>query len=72
MWPLQTSSLEEKNLLYECKVLQNRIVKWIEILIFKGFDKVSNCMKYLIGEWCGIIVTHRKLKSEKMFLQTKT
>jgi hypothetical protein len=35
-------------------------VKEIEILIFKGFDKVYDCVKYMVKEWCGIIVTDRK------------
>jgi hypothetical protein len=43
-------------LLYECKVLWNIIVKGIEIWIFKG--KVYDYVKYMVGEWCGIIITH--------------
>jgi hypothetical protein len=38
----------------------NEIVKGIEILVFKGFDKVYDCVKCMIRKWCGIIITHRK------------
>jgi hypothetical protein len=40
LWPLETPSLDINKLLYECKVLWNEIVKWIEIFISKGFDVV--------------------------------
>jgi hypothetical protein len=36
---LETPSFDE-NKLYECKVLGNKIVKGVEILLFKGFDIV--------------------------------
>jgi hypothetical protein len=58
--PLETSSFEDNKLLYECNVLWNRIVKGIEILVFKSFDKGYDCMKYMIAEWCERIVTHIK------------
>jgi hypothetical protein len=48
MWPLKTLSLDENKLLYECKVLWNIIVKGIKILIFKGFGKVYDYVKYTI------------------------
>jgi hypothetical protein len=35
-------------------------VKGIEILVFKGFGKIYDYVKYMAGEWCGIIVTHIK------------
>jgi hypothetical protein len=57
----------EKILLYECKVLLNIIVKGIEILVFKGFDLVYNCVKFMLGKWCGII-THKKNLNEKIFV----
>ncbi len=38
----------------------NRVVKGIEALIFKGFGKIYDCVKYMVEEWCGITVTHRK------------
>jgi hypothetical protein len=57
---LETLSFDENKLLYECKVLWNRIVKAIEIFVFKGFDKVYDYVKYMVGEWCGIIVTYIK------------
>jgi hypothetical protein len=55
-----TFIFDENKLLYECKVLWNRIVKRIEILVFKGFGKIYDYVKYMVGEWCGIIVTHKK------------
>jgi hypothetical protein len=60
---LETLSLDETKLLYECKILWYIIMKGIEILVFKGFDKVYNYVKYMIGEWFGIIVTYKKMKS---------
>ncbi len=56
----KTPSLDENKLLYKCKVLWNKIVKGIEILIFKGFGKVYDSVKYMVEKWCGIIVTNRK------------
>jgi hypothetical protein len=38
----KTPSLDENKLLYECKVLWNKIVKGIEIFFFKGFDIIMN------------------------------
>jgi hypothetical protein len=45
---LETLSLDENKLLYECKVLWNIIVKGIEILDFKGFGKVYDYVNYTI------------------------
>ncbi len=56
---LETLSLGE-NKLYECKVSLNIIVKRIEILVFKFFCIVYECVKSMVGEWCGQIVIHRK------------
>jgi hypothetical protein len=44
---LKTPSLHE-NKLYECKILWNKIVKGIEILILKGFNIMYD--KPVIGE----------------------
>jgi hypothetical protein len=43
--PLETQPFEENKLLYKCKVSWNIIVKGIEILIFKGFGIVYDCVK---------------------------
>jgi hypothetical protein len=40
---LETSSLNENNLLYECKVLWNKFAKEIESSVFKGFGIVCEC-----------------------------
>jgi hypothetical protein len=48
LWSLKTPSLYENKLLYECKVLWNKIVKRTKILIFKGFNKIYNYVKYMI------------------------
>jgi hypothetical protein len=37
---LETPSLDENKLLYDCKVSWNIIVKGIEIFVLKGFDVV--------------------------------
>jgi hypothetical protein len=42
------------------KFLWNKIVKGIEILVFKGFGKIYYYVKYMVREWCDIIVTHKK------------
>jgi hypothetical protein len=44
-------------MLYECKVSWNRIVKGIKILILKVFSVVY--VKFMVGEWCGIVIIHR-------------
>jgi hypothetical protein len=41
------------------KLLWNKIVKGIEILLLKSFDIIHLYVKSMIGEWCGILVTHR-------------
>jgi hypothetical protein len=38
----ETPSLHENKLLYESKILWNKIVKGIEIFVFKGFDIIMN------------------------------
>jgi hypothetical protein len=58
--PLETFSFKKNKLLYECKIPWNRIVKGIEILVFKGSAIIYDYVKSMVGEWCGIIVTHRK------------
>lgn len=47
-------------MLYECKISSNKIVKRIEILIFKSFDIVYDYVKHMVRKWCDIIVTNRK------------
>jgi hypothetical protein len=47
--------LIEINLLYECKVSWNKIVKGIKIFVLKGFGVT---VKVMVGEWCGILVIH--------------
>jgi hypothetical protein len=54
---LETPSLDKKKL-YECKVSWNKILKGIKILILKGFGVVY--VKFMVGEWCDILVIHRK------------
>ncbi len=55
---METSSLDRNKLLYEYKVSWNRIVKRIEILVLKSFGVVY--VKFMVGEWCGILVIHRQ------------
>jgi hypothetical protein len=45
----------------------DKIVKRIEILLLKSFDIIYVCVKYMIGEWCGILI----MKNKKTFVQTK-
>ncbi len=40
--PSETPLFDENKLLYECKILWNKIVKGIENFVFKGFDIVMN------------------------------
>ncbi len=61
MWHLK-NIFTYNNKLYECKVLWNRIVKRIEFLIFNFFDNAYDCVRFTVGEWCDIIITHRKKK----------
>jgi hypothetical protein len=58
LWPLETPSFEENKLLYECKVLWNKIVKGIKIFVFKSFSIVYDCVKFMVEKWCGTIVPH--------------
>ncbi len=60
MWFLETPSLNRNKLLYECKISWNKIVKRIEILVLKGFGVV--CVKFIVGEWCDILIIHRQQK----------
>jgi hypothetical protein len=60
----------ENMLLYECKVLWNRIVNGIDILILKDFNIVY--VKSMVGKWCDILIIHKQYKNEKIFMQTKT
>jgi hypothetical protein len=46
---LERPSLDE-NKLHECKISWNKVEKGIEILIFKGFSKVYDCVKYMVEE----------------------
>jgi hypothetical protein len=55
---LETPSLDKNKLLYEYKVSWNKIVKSIEIFILKGFGVVY--VKFMVGEWCGILVIHKQ------------
>ncbi len=71
MWPLETPSLDMNKFWYECKILWNKIVKGIEILVLKGFIK-NIYVKSMIGEWCGILIKHIQYKGEKIFMQTIT
>jgi hypothetical protein len=47
---LESLSFYENKLLYECTVSFNKIVKGIEILVFKGFGKVYDYVKYMAKE----------------------
>jgi hypothetical protein len=40
--PFETLSIDENKLLYECKVLWNKIVKGIKNFVFRGFDIIMN------------------------------
>ncbi len=51
-------SFDKNKLLYKCKVSWNKIVKGIEILVFKGFDIVH--VKLMVEEWCDIVVIHKQ------------
>jgi hypothetical protein len=53
-------SFDESKLLYECKVLWKKIVNGTKILVFKTFGIVYDCVKSMVEEWCGTIITHRK------------
>jgi hypothetical protein len=67
---LETPSLDKNKLLYECKVLWNKIVKGIDISILKGFGVIY--MKSMVREWCDIVVIHKQLKCDKIFMQIRT
>jgi hypothetical protein len=47
--PLETHSLDKNKLLYEWKVSSNKVMKGIEILVFKSFGTIYDCVKSLIG-----------------------
>ncbi len=55
------------NKLYECKVLWNKIVKRIKILLLKSFNIICVCVKYMIEKWCGTLI----IKGEKLFVKKK-
>jgi len=55
---LETPSLDRNELLYECKVSWNKIVKGIKILVLKGFGVVY--VKFMVKKWCGILVMHKQ------------
>ncbi len=41
-------SLKKNKLLYECKASWNRIMKRIEIIVFKSCGVIYNCVKFII------------------------
>jgi len=45
---LETLSLDRNKLLYECKVLWNKIMKKIQILVLKGFGVFY--VKFMVKE----------------------
>jgi len=57
----ETPLFNENKLLYECKILQNKIVKGIEILILNFFCIVYKFVKSMVGDWCDIIIIHKKI-----------
>jgi hypothetical protein len=57
LWPLGTPSFDKSTLLYECKILWNRIMKGIEIFVLKGFGIIY--VKSMVGKWCDILVIHK-------------
>lgn len=52
--------IEKKNCCISVKVSWNIIVNGIEILILKGFGIIYVCVKFMVGEWSGILVVHKK------------
>jgi hypothetical protein len=44
-------------------------MKGIENLVFKDFGIIYECVKFMVGEWCGIIIIHKKQKGEWIFMQ---
>jgi hypothetical protein len=54
----ETFSFNKNNFLYEYNFLWNRIMKEIVILILKGFGIVY--VKFMVGEWCDILVIHKQ------------
>jgi hypothetical protein len=69
---LETFSLVENKLLYECKISWNIIMKGIEIFVLKSFSIIYVCVKSMVGEWCGILVINKKVKGERIFVETRT
>jgi hypothetical protein len=55
---LERLSFDKNKLLCEYKISWNRFVKGIEILILKGFNIVYE--KSMVGELCGILITHKQ------------
>jgi hypothetical protein len=68
----KTPSFDEHKLMYECKVLWNIIMNQIEIFVLKSFGIIYECVKFMVREWCDIIIIHRKQKVERILMQTKT
>jgi hypothetical protein len=48
----------DKKKLYGCEVLWNIMMKGWEIFVLKSFGVVH--VKFMVGEWCGILVIHRQ------------
>jgi hypothetical protein len=44
-------------------------MKGIKILVLKSFNIVF--VKFMVGEWCEILIIHKKYKNEKIFMQKK-
>ncbi len=54
-----------KQVVDECKVSCNRIVKGIEILIFEDFCIVYDYVKFIKGECYDTIITHKNRKVKR-------
>jgi hypothetical protein len=51
--------------------LWNRNLKRIEISILKSFDIIYECVKFIVEEWCDIIVIHKKIERWKNICANK-
>ncbi len=47
-------------------------MKGIEIFVLKSFSIIYVCVKSMVGEWCGILVINKKVKGERIFVETRT
>ncbi len=47
-------------------------MKGIEIFVLKSFNIIYVCVKSMVGEWCGILVINKKVKGERIFVETRT